>query len=66
MWANWMRHQAELSADLNGLEVLLWVWTFSRLLGELREQAGIGAEEDEDLLEQRRALLAARGEEEEQ
>ena len=37
MWANWMRHQAELSADLNGLEVLLWVWTFSRLLGELRE-----------------------------
>jgi len=37
MWANWMRHQAELSAELNGLEVLLWVWTFSRLLGELRE-----------------------------
>jgi hypothetical protein len=37
MWANWMRHQAELSADLNALEVLLWVWTFSRLLGELHE-----------------------------
>ena len=36
------------------------------LLRELREQAGIGAEEDEDLLEQRRALLAARGEEEEE
>ena len=37
MWANWMRHQAELSADLNPLECLLWVWTFSRLLGELHE-----------------------------
>ena len=30
------------------------------LLGELREQAGVGAEEDEDLLEERRALLGGK------
>ena len=37
LWASWMRHQAELSAGFNPLEGMLWVWTFSRLLGELRE-----------------------------
>ena len=37
IWSNWMRNEGQLPRELSLSEMLLWAWTFTRFLGELKE-----------------------------
>ena len=43
MWGNWMRRQGEMPGVIEWREVLLWVWTIARMLGEGSEVSSYDA-----------------------